>query len=134
LALLGCALAPQIDKQLNIGKVCQYAIVHDLVEVYADDTSNFAEDDKRASKDQREKLALQRIAEEYDHFPWIVDTIKEYESKESNEAKFVYALDKYLPVYFDYLDRSRLFRERKMPSKPIIRRLRTIDRKPKATL
>ncbi len=114
LALLACALAPQISKALNVGKICQFAIVHDLVEVFADDTSNFAGPQGLDSKDEREKQALQKIEIDYAHFPWIVATIHEYERKEQEEARFVYALDKYLPVYFDYLDQSRLFRERKL--------------------
>lgn len=31
LALLACSLAPEIDPQLDVGKICQYAVVHDLV-------------------------------------------------------------------------------------------------------
>lgn len=114
LAFLACALAPRINKDLDVGKICQFAIVHDLVEVFADDTSNFADSQKRSSKYDREKQALQKIEANYAHFPWIAATIKEYESKEQEEARFVYALDKYIPVYFDYLDQSKLFRERKL--------------------
>jgi putative hydrolase of HD superfamily len=114
LALLAAAIAPQIDRNLDVGKICQYAVVHDLVEVYADDTSNFAPIKKLASKSQREEAALRQIEQEFAHFPWIAATINEYEQKTSEEARFVYALDKYLPVYFDYLDQARLFRERKL--------------------
>ncbi len=113
LAFLACALAPEIDKSLDVGKVCQLAIAHDIVEVFADDTSTFADSEKIASKEQREKRALHKIEAEYAQFPWIVNIIHEYERRESEEAKFVYALDKYLPVYFDYLDHAQLFRERK---------------------
>jgi 5'-deoxynucleotidase YfbR-like HD superfamily hydrolase len=48
-ALLACALAPEVDPQLDLGKIAQYAIAHDLVEVYADDTSTFATEQKLAS-------------------------------------------------------------------------------------
>jgi putative hydrolase of HD superfamily len=114
LALLACALAPEVNKKLDVGKICQFAIAHDLVEIFADDTSNFADPEKVASKDVREEQALRKIEIEYAHFPWIVDTIHAYERKDTEEAKFVYALDKYLPVYFDYLDHAKLFRERKL--------------------
>ena len=114
MAILACALAPEIDTTLDVGKICQFAIAHDLVEVFADDTSSFADQQKIDSKDEREALALRRIETEYAHFPWITATIRAYHSKESEEAKFVYALDKYLPVYYDYLDRAQLFRERKI--------------------
>ena len=82
LALLACALAPQINPKLDIGKVAQFAIVHDVVEVYSGDVS--AMDSQAANSSERK--------------------IKEYESFSSEEACFVYALDKFMPVAYDYLD------------------------------
>ncbi len=113
-AFLACALAPQIDPKLDVGKIAQYATAHDVVEVYANDTSTFATEEELASKAEREEAALERIAKEFAHFPWIVQTIKEYERKATDEAKFVYALDKYIAVTYDYIDEGQLFRERKV--------------------
>ena len=114
LAFLACALAPQIDSKLDVGKIAQYATAHDIVEVYADDTSTFAANEELASKDEREEAALRRITKEFNHFPWIAQTIQEYERRDTNEAKFVYALDKYIAVTYDYIDKGKLFKERKM--------------------
>lgn len=123
LAFLACTLAPEIDKKLDVGKICQLAVVHDLVEVYATDTSNFADEAELATKAQREHEALERIEAEFKHFPWIARTINEYERLDTEEAKFVYALDKYLPVYFDWLDRALLHRERKLTLKEFNKKL-----------
>lgn len=114
LALVACALAPEVDPSLDIGKICQFAVAHDLVEVYADDTSTFASEEQLATKAGREEQALKQIAKEFAHFPWIVQTIEEYERKDTNEARFVYALDKYIAVAYDYIDEGKLFRERKV--------------------
>jgi 5'-deoxynucleotidase YfbR-like HD superfamily hydrolase len=114
LALLACSIAPEIDKSLDVGRICQFAVAHDLVEVYADDTSVFATDEKLASKAEREEKALGFIAKEFAHFPWIVQTIEEYERKDTAEAKFVYALDKYIAIAYDYIDEGKLFQERKV--------------------
>lgn len=115
LAFLGCALAQEIDKSLDLGLICQFATVHDLVEVYAGDTSNFAKQKHLDTKAKREAQALKRIEEEFRHFPWIVKTIERYERKDTNEAKFVYALDKCIVIYFDHLDGGKYLRhERKM--------------------
>ncbi|HSX02200.1 MAG TPA: HD domain-containing protein [Candidatus Saccharimonadia bacterium] len=114
LAFLASCLAPQIDKGLDVGKVCQFAIVHDLVEVYAGDTAVHGNADHIRTKAAREEAAAKKIATEFSHMPWITETIATYEQRDCNEAKFVYALDKYLPVFFDYLDKSRYFREKKM--------------------
>lgn len=113
-AFLACALAPQIDPTLDLGKLAQYAIAHDIVEVYANDTSTFASEEELASKDEREEAALQHIKKEFGHFPWIVQTVQAYERRDTNEAKFIYALDKYIAVAYDYLDKDQLFRERKI--------------------
>jgi len=113
-AFLACSLAPQIDPKLDVGKIAQYATAHDLVEVYSDDTSTFANQEKLASKAEREEMALKRIAKEFAHFPWIVQTIEEYEHRNTDEARFVYALDKYIAVTYDYIDEGKLFQERKV--------------------
>lgn len=106
-SVLACALAPQIDSGLDVGKIAQFALVHDLVEVFAGDTKHFkASDSSRASKQGREHAALQRIQTEFSAFPWLGETIEEYEASESNEAAFVYAVDKYIAVVYDLLDRG----------------------------
>lgn len=114
LAFLAASLAPQIDPKLDVGKICQYAIVHDLVEVYAGDTPVHGPKEQLLSKTQREHDALLKLTKEFSFMPWISSTITEYESRETDEAKFVYAIDKYLPVFFDYLDQARHFREQAM--------------------
>jgi len=113
-AMLACSLAHEIDPGLDIGKICQFAVAHDVVEVYANDTSVFASEAELTTKAQREEEALQVIAKEFAHFPWIVQTIEAYERKDTNEAKFVYALDKYIAVTYDHIDEGKLFRERKV--------------------
>jgi 5'-deoxynucleotidase YfbR-like HD superfamily hydrolase len=108
-ALLACSLASEIDKGLNIGKVAQFAIVHDLVEVFAGDTSPWQESEKRKSKERREEEALRRIKAEFSNLPWIADTIEEYEAKSCNEAKYVWAVDKLIILLLRYIDRGQFY-------------------------
>ncbi len=112
--ILACALAPIIDPDLDLGKVAQLATVHDLVEVYAEDTSTFADQHKIASKADREQKAFLRIQAELIRFPWVVSTIHEYELKETNESRYVSAIDKYITVLYDYIDEGRQLREQKI--------------------
>jgi putative hydrolase of HD superfamily len=114
LALMACALAPHVDPKLDIGKVCQFAVVHDLVEVYAGDTSNFADQAKKDTKEKREKQALKKLQKKLLDLPWITETIEEYESQSSDEARFVKSVDKILPLLFDYLEEGQYFHETKM--------------------
>ncbi len=110
-ALLACALAPHIDPTLDIGKIAQFATVHDLVEVYAGDTCNFASAEKKATKESREQAALQKLESTAAAMSWIVVTIKEYESQKSSEAKFVKSVDKLLPLLFDYVEEGLFYHE-----------------------
>jgi putative hydrolase of HD superfamily len=113
-AFLACSIASKIDSKLDVGKVSQIAIAHDIVEVYAGDTSNLAHESVIATKAEREAEALKRIEKEFAHFPWIVQIVKEYEGKDTNEAKFVCAVDKYIAVAYDVIDEAKVMREHKV--------------------
>lgn len=110
-AFLACSLAPEIDQSLDVGKIAQFAIVHDLIEVFAGDTTPWQPKETRDSKEERERQALQHIQKHFSRFPWIIQTIKEYESHASNEAKFVWAVDKILPLLMRYLERGQYYVE-----------------------
>ncbi|HSX31025.1 MAG TPA: HD domain-containing protein [Candidatus Saccharimonadales bacterium] len=114
LALFACALAPHINPRLDTGKVAQYATVHDLVEVHAGDTSNLAPESEKVGKEEREAVALRRLQSELRAFPWIIDTLESYEAQEDEEAVFVRAVDKILPLLFDLIDEGWLYKEQKI--------------------
>lgn len=113
LAFLACSLAPQIDKNLDVGKICQFAVVHDIVEIHAGDTSPLKKSQHKLSKEEREEKAAAQIKSEFAHFPWIYETIEAYERKDTDEARFVYATDKYIATAYDYIDEAKLFKEEK---------------------
>ena len=110
-AFLACSLAPEIDTNLDVGKIAQFAIAHDLIEVFAGDTSPWHNQQTRESKDEREEKALQHIEKQFARFPWVINTIKEYESRASDEAKFVWAVDKVIILLMRYLDKGRYYVE-----------------------
>src|SRR5260370_21439547 len=117
LALFACALAPQIDPELDVGKVCQFAVVHDLVEIYAGDTSNFAPEAERVAKAAREHEALQKLQKECVAFPWISETITAYEKQDQPEARFVKSLDKVIVLLVDLIDEGHFYHENKITLK-----------------
>jgi len=112
--LLACALAPHLDPALDVGRVAQYATIHDLVEVYAGDTSNHAPAAEKATKSAREAAAQQRLQTELGAFPWIIDTLLAYEAQADDEAVFVRSVDKLLPLLFDLIDEGRLYRDKRI--------------------
>ncbi len=111
LALMACALAAEVDKELDVGQVTIFAVVHDLVEIYAGDTSVWSDPDQLANKNDREAKALKKIAQNFSAFPGLVKHVQNYESKESAEAKFVYALDKFLNLLNLLEDKGHFYRD-----------------------
>lgn len=113
LALLGWYIADSSDKGLNKDLIIKYALAHDLVEVYAGDTDVFSLDKSaHESKQEREARALERIKEEFPEFKELHGIIQSYEDKIDNESKFIYALDKLLPVLNIYQDSGRTWKKR----------------------
>jgi 5'-deoxynucleotidase YfbR-like HD superfamily hydrolase len=109
LAFMAYALAPVIDKSLDVGKVVIYALIHDLIEIHAGDTSVWANEKLALSKKQREKESLAELAKDLAKFPHITQAIKSYESKNSGEACFVYALDKFLNLLMVYEGKGHFY-------------------------
>lgn len=131
-ALLACALAAQIDPDLDTGKISEFAVIHDLVEVYSGDTSNFASRSKLLSKDRREKAALEKLKSELSALSWITQTIEDYESQKTGEARFVKAVDKLLPLLFDYLENGRFYHENKITKQHWVEQMQNHRQKAKS--
>lgn len=92
--------------KLNLYRVFMAALVHDLVETYAKDTPAFGTHypngdpvPSHSDKMLRETEALKRIRREWGaKFPELVEVIDDYELKIDEECRFVYAMDKLMPV------------------------------------
>lgn len=118
LAIVGWYIAQNIDAKLNVSKIIKYALVHDLVEIYAGDTYFYTTNKQLSdSKTERERLAYEKIAQEFQEFPEMSKAIREYEAGKNEEAKFVYALDKIIPVLNIYLDKGRSWQRDKVTYK-----------------
>jgi len=100
LGILGSSIASKLYKDLDVGLVAQFALVHDLVEVHAGDTPTLIgmTPESFQEKSEREELALQKIKTDFgNEFPWIHETIEKYERLDTKEARFVKVLDKIMP-------------------------------------
>ncbi len=102
LTLLACALAPEIDPALDVGKIAIFATVHDVVEIKAGDTSLWADQSLHDTKAGREKDALASFTRQFPQFPSLFNYIHQYEQKDTDEALFVYALDKLVNLLIVY--------------------------------
>lgn len=113
LTLIAWYLISSQKIDLDINRVLMYALVHDLVEVYAGDTFVFSSDAAHLqTKHEREASAAKRIEEEFPEFGSLHDSIRMYEKREDSEARFVYELDKVVPILINYEDGARVWKER----------------------
>lgn len=114
LALVGWYLVETQEFPLDVGKVIKYALVHDLVEVYAGDTFYYAKKEEKSLKQNREGEALQKIKDNFAEFPEIYSLISSYQIKKDPESRFIYALDKIMPVINIYLDKGKSWQRDKI--------------------
>ena len=97
----------------DLDKVLKYALVHDIVEVYAGDTNPFwGQDNERImTKHDRELTSLQRLEDEFPELDSIRRYVHDYEHKSDKEAVFVYAIDKLVPEMSIIPDEWRVYQE-----------------------
>ena len=112
LAMAVWMLAPHFD--LDADKAIKIALTHDLIEVHSGDTFVFGEQANIDTKAQRERDALDRIKNDWPDFPAMIESIEDYEHKASAEARFVYALDKVMPIIMNILGKGYGWRKNKI--------------------
>lgn len=89
--------------ELDRNIVIQFALVHDLVETYAGDTPLYAQPTTWTTKEEREAAALKQLEQAWADFPDMITAIHRYEKRDTSEARFVYALDKIMPIFMNII-------------------------------
>jgi putative hydrolase of HD superfamily len=97
LAMTSWYLHGKIAPHLDISKILRYALAHDIVELHAGDTYPW-DLAAVATKYEREKAAIRQIENDWSDFAPVVEFAEGYADKVDEEALFVYAIDKLLPV------------------------------------
>jgi putative hydrolase of HD superfamily len=101
LAMMSWFLAPHFPN-LNIGKLMQICLAHDMLEVYCGDTFSFDDEAVKGQK-AREAVAVDKLKKEWADFPALNQVIDEFEEGKTDEAKFAHAIDKLQSALMDYL-------------------------------
>ncbi len=102
LAMTAWRIASVGRLDLDVNLVVKYALAHDLIEAYAGDTFIY-DAELTASKHQREELAAEILQRNYPDFTELHMLIRRYEQRADPEARFVYALDKIIPIIVIYI-------------------------------
>ena len=104
LAIMAILLSEYVeDEKLDLLRVIKMLIIHDLVEIDAGDT--FCYDEKaKEDKAQREEKAAERLFNilPSDQAEEIMDLWKEFEEKETLEARFAACMDRLQPLILNY--------------------------------
>jgi len=111
LALVAPEIVEALELPLNSGRVSQYAVVHDLVELKTGDVATFLfSEDAQTEKEHHEHMALTDLLAELP--PHTAATLANYESQADPESRFVRYVDKLLPVVVDVIGAGeRVMRE-----------------------
>ena len=109
LAMMAWYLNSSGELGLDVDKVIRYALVHDLPEAYAGDVNAFDAEGRRG-KEQREADAMARIEREFPFGKDITQAVYDYEARSDEESRYVYALDKLMPMLMIYLEGGQTWR------------------------
>lgn len=112
---------------LDAGRVIRMLLVHDIVEVDAGDT--FAYDaEGYGDKEERETRAAQRLFGLLpdDQRAELMDLWREFEARQTPEAKFASALDRLQPMIHNYLTEGHTWRQHGITARQVAERNREI--------
>lgn len=111
LALTAWYLIEKDGLKLDKYKAVGMSLVHDIVEAYTGDIPTYSPEHNHPSKAINERLAATRLTKEWPKFKSLHQLISEYEARKTPEAKFIYALDKLIPVMNNYIYGGKVWKK-----------------------
>lgn len=128
LAMLTMLLAEYANKEdIDVLRVMKMVIIHDIVEIDAGDT--FAYDyEGYKDKDEREKAAANRIFGllPHDQGEEIHSLWREFEERETPEARFAAALDRVQPLIHNYYTKGGTWKKHEVTLEKVKKRFHCI--------
>jgi putative hydrolases of HD superfamily len=128
LAVAAMVLAEHAKERIDISKVIRLVLVHDLVEIDAGDTFIYDEA-ANVGKAAREQEAANRLfgvlAE--DQAQTFMALWREFEDRETPEAKFAFALDRLLPILHNVFTQGGSWKEHGIRREQALKKNRPIE-------
>ncbi len=116
------------DKAIDVLRVVEMLLIHDLVEIDAGDTYCY-DDQGRQNQAQREKEAADRIfnilpEDQARSFRKLWD---EFEVRDTAESRLANALDRLQPFLFNYFTKGQSWQEHDVKSSQVISRMQPVE-------
>ena len=100
LATVATDLAQELRPDLDINRIRQFSLVHDMLEIKTGDVATFSTSpEEQAEKERREKEALDELLTELP--PLEAEALREYEKQDTPEARWTRYVDKMLATLVD---------------------------------
>ena len=125
IAVMAMLFSEYAIEPVNIGRVVQMCVVHDIVEIEAGDT--FAYDAQgNVDKAEREKEAADKLFAKLpaDQGKMIRELWEEFEAYETPEAKYAHTLDNFQPIMLNDATDGRAWREHVVKKSQVLKRNR----------
>jgi putative hydrolases of HD superfamily len=112
LAVGAMVLAEHAKEQIDVSKVIRMVLVHDLVEIDAGDTFIY-DDAANVGKAAREQQAANRLFGflPEDQAKSFMALWREFEDRQTSEAKFAFALDRLMPILHNVFTQGGSWKE-----------------------
>ncbi len=124
LALAAMLLQEHAEQPVDLSRVLQMAVVHDLIEIYAGDTFAYDVAGNR-DKEARERAAADRLFALLppDQGGWIRALWEEFDAMETPDARYAAALDRLMPFLNNYLTEGHTWREGHVSRSQVLARM-----------
>lgn len=109
------------EDDLDLVRVLKMLVIHDVVEIEAGDTFRYDEDGMR-DKEERERQAARELFGLLpdDQSRFLRELWREFERRETPEARYAAALDRLQPLLHNFLTRGRAWREHGVRKRQVI--------------
>lgn len=118
---LALLMSEYADSKVDLLRVVRMLLVHDIVEIDAGDVYFFdaAGNSEKAEKEQKAADRLFGLLPE-DQAKELRDAWEEYEAGETPDARFAYALDRFIPLLHNFYTQGKSWQEHKVSSKRVL--------------
>jgi putative hydrolases of HD superfamily len=128
LAVAAMVLAEHTKERIDVSKVIRLVLVHDLVEIDAGDTFIY-DDAGNVGKAAREQKAANRLfgVLPEDQGQTFMALWREFEDRQTPEAKFAFALDRLMPILHNVFTQGRSWKEHGIRQEQALAKNRPIE-------